>query len=117
MIALVLLGGIYQKNKNRNNLKAERYEQLLALVNVGDDIDKSLKILKDNNFKIVQGKIKPTGPSGDFYSAIILLDPSFTSPGLLATLYEVTSWRIFYNDYSPFGIIEANLDGKIYSIK
>jgi hypothetical protein len=103
-----------------NNLGAlweARLQELKKLVAIGSDIDQALAVLEKSDFRIIEGKLKPTGEDGDYYSAIFLLIKDYEGPSLRNILYKITSCSIFYDDFSPFANIEADLNGKIYLIE
>ena len=113
MVSTVLFGC---SSLNLDKERIARLKALKGLIKIGSDIDQAVEILNKSDFKIVQGKIKPT-KNGDYYSVIVLLIKDDKGPSLRDTLYEVTSWSIFYDDFDPYAEIEANLKGKIYSIE
>ena len=114
IIPIILLGCA---NNNLNEIREARLQELKSLVSIGLDVDQAVEVLEKSDFKIAQGKLKPAGENGDYYSVIVLLIKDYNGPGLRSTLYELTDWPIFYDDFSPFAVIEAHLNGKIYLIE
>ncbi len=113
-IASIFLFGFSSQSLDKE--RKARMEFLKGLIETGSDIDQAVEILKKSDFKIVQGKIKPT-KNGDYYSVIVLLIKDYKGPSLRNTLYEVTGWSIFYDDFDPYAEMKADLKGKIYLIE